>query len=77
MEELLKVLDKATQIAVNRSRHLPEGAQRSFLAAFRDARRTAAQGGDLELLWRAAVPWPCAMAGHIEGVASVRAEELP
>ena len=77
MDELLKVLDVATQTALSRCVNLSDGERTSFMRAFQDARRMAARGGDLELLWRKATPFPCAMAGHIEGVASVRAEELP
>lgn len=73
----LRTGDRATDIALSRSARLTEGEQKSFMKAFQDARKTATRGGDLELLWRAAVPYPCAMAGHIEGVASARAEELP
>lgn len=77
MQEALNVLDRATQTALKHCAHLTEGEQSSFMRAFQDARRMAARGGDLELLWRKTLAFPCAMAGHIEGVASVRAEELP
>lgn len=77
MEELLSVLDGPTQIAVDRCAHLSEGEQTSFLRAFHDARALATRGGDLELLWRKASRFDCSLAGHIEGVAAARAEELP